>query len=715
MGDIVIGRTMGRYRIDAELGAGGMGVVYAATDTKLGRQVAIKLLRPEFLQDRDRISRFEREAQALATLNHPNIASIYGIEEADSTNFLVLEFVPGATLDQRRAHLPLREALATAKQIATALEAAHEKGIVHRDLKPANIKITDDGTVKVLDFGLAKIQPARASALDMTAASTQVVGATEDGLVLGTAAYMSPEQACGKAIDTRTDIWAFGCVLYEMLARKRPFGGGTTTEMLASILEREPDWSALPAATPGAIRQLLRRCLEKDPKRRLRDIGDARIELEEILSGESAVVAGLPRLPLKRTATAVLAGMALAAAAFSAWMFARPQSPEPAAPPRVVRFSIPLPDNTVLSSTLNKQLTISRDGRRIVFVGLVIDSLAGGGSGVGMGAARGGQRNLYVRDIDHLESVPLEGGTNANAPLLSPDGQWVAFAQVGRESLAKLALSGGAPVTIAKFQGLRGAAIGDDGSLVYAEGDGELWQLPSNGGASVSLLKPDLDRAERRFVAPAFLPGSHALLFTIATSDTARFDDSQIAVLNLQTKEKRILLEGGMTAQYSPSGHLVYARDGALLAVPFDLTTLQVTGKPFKVLNDVYMSVTAGQAEFDIADDGTLVYASGPAEGGDRRPVWVDRKGNATPLPLPPRGYLHPRLSPDEQQLAIEVEGATHDLYAYDFVRGVLTKLTFDGVSHWPLWMPEGGHLTFRSSRSGPFTDVAHAGRSQRT
>jgi len=681
---MLAGTRLGAYEVIGPLGRGAMGEVYRARDLKLNREVAIKVLPQELMADPDRRHRFEREAQLLASLNHPHIAHIHGFEDATGTPALVMELVEGPTVAERIARGPiaLGDSLEIAAQIAEGMAAAHDRGIIHRDLKPANVKVSTTGAVKVLDFGIAKAIDAGREALD----TVMTMPATEAGVIVGTASYMSPEQACGKPVDHRTDVWAFGCLLYEMLTGQRAFTGGTTAEILAGVLEREPDWSALAPGTPVPLRRLLRRCLEKDVNKRLRDIGDARFDLLDMRVGDVSATESRARPSLSALIPGLLVASAVAAIAVAGWMLMAGSRRE-AAPPPIVRFSIPMPGDAVLSSTFNKQLSISRDGRRVAFVGL-----------------ERGRRSLHVRHLDRAASDAVAGGGNGNAPQFSTDGQSIIYAQVGHETLARLALRGGAPVAVTKFEGMRGTAVATDGTIVYAEGGGSLVRVPPDGGNSTTLLAPNAERGERSFVGPVFLPGDHALIFSVASTDVERFDEGRVDVLDSRTNERRTLIRGGMDARYSPSGHLVYAHHGSLHAVAFDLARLQVTGEPVKVLDGVFMSVTTGQAEFDISLDGTLVYAPGPSEGGDRRLVWVDRTGKPDPLPLPPRGYLHPRLSPDEQHLAVEVEGASHDLYTYEFARGLLTKLTFDGVSHWPLWMPKGDQLTFRSSRFGPFT-----------
>jgi eukaryotic-like serine/threonine-protein kinase len=748
------GSKLGGYSIEGTLGSGGMGVVYRARDSKLERPVAIKVLPERFAGDSERLSRFQREARMLAALNHPYIAGIHGLEDSEGVHYLVMELVPGQTLAQKLAggQVDMKEGLRYCAQIAEALEYAHEKAIVHRDLKPANVMITPEGRIKLLDFGLAKSLQS-ASSTGGSDAETITDEMTRAGTVLGTAAYMSPEQARGKPLDKRTDIWSFGCVLYEVVARRKAFRGATSTEYLTAILNDEPDWDALPASTPDNIRTVLERCLEKDPLRRLRDMGEARIELERALTGAvtartgtgGRATAGFPA-GRRKTIVPVAAGSALgvliAAGAGLFFYFDRVTPP----PPRAPRFSIDLRAGESIPPTHSSQVAFSPDGTLIAYgTTKTMDQTAAmsmpgtmpqGQSATmptpssGMGQAPGMSQSpdmgkgtmpstpspsmpmpamssmmgsqIYVRPIDQQEARPIEGAMG-DAPFFSPDGKWLGFWHAPTRTLRKVALSGGEPVKICGAEsGVSGAAWGPDGTIVFAWFD--LFRVPAAGGDPKLLLKVDEKNGERFYRHPSFLPGGKAILFTISTEDTESYDNGRIAVLSLETGKKKIILEGGSSARYSPSGHLVYAREGKLMAVPFNLHKLEVTGSPVPVLDGVFMSSNTGMAAFSISSDGSLVYAAGGVEGGQRVPVWVDRKGGATPLPLPERSYLHPRLSPDERQLAIEVEGPAHDFYDYDFSRGALTKLTFDGASHWPMWNPKGDRITFRSWKTGTMT-----------
>jgi eukaryotic-like serine/threonine-protein kinase len=673
------GTRLGPYEIVSPIGAGGMGEVYRAHDPRMGRDVAIKLCAERFSD------RFEREVRAVAALNHPNICQVYDV----GPNYLVMELVDGSTLSEQieTVAMPLDEALAIARQIAEALEAAHEKGIIHRDLKPANVKVTPEGKVKVLDFGLAKaVETPSVGQPDFSQSPTITAEGTEIGTVLGTAAYMSPEQARGRPVDKRADIWAFGCVLYECLARRRAFAGMTNSDCMAAVLASEPDWKLLPDHTPAGIRALLRRCLEKDPRRRLRDIGDAGIEIAEALARPARTA--MPEVPMARSKSRIFA---VAAASFLAGALTVSLSMhskrDSAAARTVARFAIPLSEEDALKPTNSPNVAISADGGRLALAGVRANSPTG---------------QIFIRGIDQEEAKPSTDAMGG-VPFFSPDGKWIAFYEGGRQIIRKAALSGGAPITLATSPGIAGGSWGEDGNIVWSFFD-ELLSVSSAGGPAKTLLKADLKNGERFYRQPWYLPGAKGILFTVGRENMQTFNDAQIAVLSLETRQKKILVDGGMCPRYSPTGHLVYARAGSLLAVPFDLKKLAVSGQPFRVADGVFMSIRTGMAAFAISAKGDLVYAKGPIDTGDRQPFWVDRKGAATPLPLPPRPYLHPRLAPDDRQLAIEIEGAAHDSYFYDISRGALTQFSFDGSTHWPLWSSRGDRITFRSGRTTPMS-----------
>jgi serine/threonine-protein kinase len=690
------GARLGSYEILSALGAGGMGEVYRARDTRLDRDIAIKILPEAFAADPGRVARFQREAKVLAALNHPHIAAIYGLEDADGVKALLMELVEGDDLAQRLAGgvMPLHEALAVAKQIAEALEAAHEQGIIHRDLKPANIKVRSDGTVKVLDFGLAKAFDATRSSSPSAAMSPTIsIFATQAGVIMGTAAYMPPEQAKGRPVDKRADLWSFGCVLFEMLTGHRPFEGETISDVLARIIEREPDWNALPAKTPRSIRTLLRRCLEKDPKRRLDSAAVARLEIEE--ASTTSTTSGLPRTDIaggSRWPLRTLAPVAVVAAALGAltmWMAMRPA---PALPTLVSRFAITLPPAQPLAFSINdRDVALSADGMRIAYTA-------------------GDQAQLMVRALDQLEAVPLPGITNARAPFLSPDGRWIGFFDqldeglttgpvVQRGALKKVSTSGGPSILISTLTGAsRGASWGPDDSIVFATSDTStgLLRVRAGGGEPEVLTKPDPAKGERDHYFPSVLPGARGVLFSIIAGGAGA---SQVAVLDLRTGQRRTLVRSGSQAEYVETGHLVYADGGALWGVGFDLETLNVHGDPVPLVQQV---LTLGAAAFTISRRGTLLYV--PVDSGKSRSlVWVTRQGAEEPIAAPPRGYVSARLSPDGTRVALQIFDASHEIWTWDFVRAKLTRLTFSPHGDYgPLWTKDGRHIIFGSPRDAP-------------
>lgn len=676
------GRQLGSYRVLSLLGRGGMGEVYRAHDAKLGRDVAIKVLPSMFTADHERLARFDGEARMLAAVNHPNIGAIYGLEDAGGMPALVLELVDGETLADRlrRGAIPPREGLTIARQIADALDAAHRKGIVHRDLKPANIKVTSDGLVKVLDFGLAKaLATDVGSTPNMSQAPTTAIEATRVGMVLGTAAYMSPEQARGLPVDRRADIWAFGCVLYEILSGRPPFTGQTVAETLAAVLEREPDWNALPRSTPPVIRGLLTRCLAKDVESRLAAISEASLEMERALGSRGRTL----RVDVSRRAVIVAAALAAVAVAGTvAWMSAG------RAPAPVTRFTLAAPNTAPLSlHALDRSVSITPDGSRIVYVS---------GS-----SAQGGR--LVVRALDSLDPFVLPGLDAVRGPFLSPDGRWIGyFDQLA--SLKKVAITGGSPVTVAQIDGAgpRGATWGDDDTIVFATSNSAvgLRRAPAAGGEPVVLTRPNREAGEANHIWPEFLPGSNAVLFTI-TSATGALADAQVAVLDIKTGERKLLLRGASHAHYVPTGHLLYMAAGGLTAAPFDLVRQQV-GAPTPVVPDVLRTATGG-GNFAVARDGTFVYiprSSAPATP-QRSLVWVDRLGRETAINAPPRPYIYPRLSPRGTQIALDIRGSeVPDLWMWDVVRETLARFTFDPeVDQNPVWTADGRHVIFSSQR----------------
>ncbi len=685
------GSRLGPYEVLAPLGAGGMGEVYRARDSKLRREVAVKVLPASFSKDPERLARFEREAQLLASLNHPNIGAIYGLEESEGVRFLVLELVLGETLADCFAAgpLPVEEALSVSRQIAEALEAAHEKGIIHRDLKPANVKVTPEGKVKVLDFGLAKAFGVEPSASDLTHSPTVTHEGTREGVILGTAAYMSPEQARGKSLDKRTDIWSFGCVLYETLTGRQTFAGETVSDILAAILGREPDWLALPGTTPPKIRDLLRRCLQKDPARRLRDVGDARIEIEEALAGPEEITpaATSAQRPARwqRALPWGVAGLMVVAAGVAIWSSRRATAPA-ARPAARLLITLPATESLDLGRYVGERpaVALSPDGRRVVYA-----------------ASSGGVTRLYMRAMDQLEAMPIAGTEGASGPFFSPDGQWVGF--FTPDTLKKVSLIAGTTVSICHVPSVtRGASWSPDEVILFTPtpADG-LSRVSASGGIPQVVTTPDTKTGELAHLWPEILPGGKTVLFTIRTGRS--FDDARIAVQSLESGERRLLeVEGGTSAHYAPTGHLVYARGGTLLAVPFDLAQLRVTGRPVPILEGVRVDPTSGAAQFSLSGDGTLVYVRGGAGFPERSLLWVDRRGATRPVMERRLPFQSPSFSPDAQRLAVTIEGITQDAWVYELARGILTRLTFDPNEEFgPIWTPDGKRVTFASYRVG--------------
>ena len=694
------GTRLGGYEILAPLGAGGMGEVYRAHDTKLRREVALKVLPEALAADPDRLSRFTREAHMLATLNHPNIAAIYGVEDSGSIHALVLELVEGQTLAERIADegrgLPVPETLAIARQIAEALEAAHEKGVIHRDLKPANIKVTPEDRLKVLDFGLAKALSEGAAPGDLSNSPTLSTG-TNAGTILGTPAYMSPEQAQGKAVDKRADIWAFGCVLFEMLTGRRAFRGEHITDVLVAVMTGEPDWTALPPATAPRIVKLLRRCLKKDPRERLRDIGDARIEIEEALTGEMAPapVGEIAVVRSSNRARLIWGGVGLMAGAIVAALAIAVLAPgSNGSSPQVARVLIGVASaDGFTPEPTRTSVVFSPDGKFLVF-----------------SATKGGRQQLYLRAMDRLEATPLPGTEGSNSPFFSPNGQSVGFwvGTMGPGAVGQLKtvpIDGGPAVTVCATSPLFGVSWGLGDLIVFANGGGGLWSVPAAGGMPQPLTTPDAKKRESSHRLPHFLPGGKAVLFTIETGD--RPDEGQIAVRSLVTGKQEILIEGGADARYVPTGHLVYAHAGTLMATPFDLARLKVTGLPSAILEGVMQAVNTGfitlndtgAAQFSLSESGALVYIPGgifPDRG--RSLVWMDRNGTATPVGAPPRPYLGPRLSPDGKRFAVGTIGLTTSVWIYSFTSGTMTRLTPEGESFWPTWTPDGTRVTVNAT-----------------
>ena len=689
-----IGRRLGPYQVQARIGAGGMGDVHRARDTTLGRDVAIKILPAAFMSDADRRARFEREARVLASLNHPNIGAIYGLEEADGVRAIVLELVEGETLAQRltRGPLPVKQALRIAREIADALDAAHEHGVVHRDLKPANIGLTRERTVKVLDFGLAKLAtaPAEQAAHDSLDVPKGALGDTRTGMVLGTPAYMSPEQARGDPTDKRTDIWSFGCVLFEMLTGRTAFQGGTSTEMLTAILERDVDWDALPVTTPANVRRLIARCLDKDTKQRLRDIGDARMELAEALTANAA--ADTPRVlarASRRTLWLLAAAAVVAVGAFGYQRLGRLSSvsARPASVGSVGRFVEALGEGRQLAPA--PSLAVSSDGRRIAYV-----------------AVENGTRMLYVRELDQVSSQALAGTEGADQPFFSPDGRWIGF--FAQSKLKKVSVVGRAPEIICDALDPRGASWAGDDSIIFAPtASSALVRVSSSGGTlqPITSLDRSLNEASHRW--PHLLPGGEAILFAAGPTVSARgWNEAHVNVQSLKSGMRRLLAQHGTYPLFAPTGHLLFLQDGVAYAQRFDPVKLEVTGEAQPLLERVPAGrgINGGARDLALSATGTLAYLPDVARAPDAL-VWVTRSGAEEVVGFPLAAGSHPigpRLSPNARQLAVTVVGATaSEVWIYDIARATAGPLTDGGRNLWPVWAPDGKRIAYGSSREG--------------
>ncbi len=666
------GSRFGSYEVGELLGKGGMGEVFRARDVRLDRDVAIKVLSEPFRLDSRRLVRFEREARVLAALNHPNIAMLHAVEPLGDSHALVLELVEGETLADRitRGPVPLPEALAIARQIAAALEAAHEQNVIHRDLKPSNIRLRSDGMVKLLDFGLAKLSeplPGSAAAAAITLTMDVAAGAT----VMGTPAYMSPEHARSLPVDKRTDIWAFGCVLYEMLTGVTAFGGERASDIVAKVIEREPDFDALPGAVPPAVRQLLRRCLQKDPRERLRDIGDARLDLTEAAAAEASP-ARKPRTGWKsRTALAVLALAAVVVMLDLALHLRQRPAPQPA-PLRVSRYAIAA---QVVGSAFARSLAISPDGARIAYVS---------------------ERGLEVRSRERIEPALLSARLGGASPFFSPDGEWIAY--TNGQTLRKMPVHGGPSVEIvASGPAALGSWSNDD--IVFASMNG-VFRVSQQGGRAQRLeagVGPD-----EQAMFPQFLPGNKAVLVTVIPTRSltpmraASAPGARVDVLDLASGNRRTVLREGGRAQYVPTGHLVYVSGDTLYAVAFDAARLELEG------DAVPMATPVQNGEFAVANDGTLVYVAG-GNFPKSTLVWVDRQGREEALDAPPRHYIYPRISPDGTRVALDVNDQTdRDIYIWDLRRKTLARFTVDPAGN-PLvaWSRDSRSVAFGSDRFG--------------
>jgi serine/threonine protein kinase len=707
----MIGKTFSHYKILEKLGAGGMGEVYRAEDLRLHRQVAIKVLPDIFAADPERLARFEREAKLLAALSHSNIAAIHGLEEAEGKRFLVLELVEGETLAQRLARGPLTidEALDVGRQVADGLEAAHEKNIVHRDLKPSNIKLTPEGKVKILDFGLARAFLDKSPVEVIADSPTITAEMTQPGVILGTAAYMSPEQAKGKPVDRRVDIWAFGCILYECLTGKTAFPGETITEVLASILKGEPDWDALPKDLPVNVRAVLRRCLQKDRNLRYHDIADVRIELFEAPpaaypSEAAAAISPTRRFPLKWVTAISAATLVIGLLAGLMIMKFSGPSTSPIAKP-VVRSFIRLGDGQWLSGSslsppfgfdrpTRTAMAVSGDGRFLVY------------AAVKENPGPQDESCLYLRRFDELEAKPIAGTEGGISPFLSPDDRWVGFWNDGK--LMKVSIEGGVPAALCDISLPFGFSWGDDQQIVFAPARGAgLSRIRAEGGKPETLTVPDGSRGEFAHRLPFCLPGSKGVLFTIMRH--AWDKQPRVAVLELGTRKWRVLLEDAADARYLPTGHLVFLRRGTLMGARFDPGKLEIVGQPVPTVAGIEQALSttnstrdAAAGQFSVSNSGSLVYAPGGVMPDQENTlVLLDRTGKPETIAPFKAPFFAPRFSPDGQRVVYTSLGMEGHIWILDLNRGAASKLTSEGLSEFAAWTPDGRRVAFDLVNSG--------------
>ena len=689
------GTTLGPYHVTAKIGEGGMGEVYRARDTNLDRDVAIKVLPEAFTSDPDRLARFEREAKVLASLNHPNIGAIYGLEKSGDTRALVLELVEGPTLAERikQGPIPVDEALPIAKQIAEALEAAHEAGVIHRDLKPANVVVKDDGTVKVLDFGLAKALDPNPTG-DPSQSPTLTAAATQMGVIMRTAAYMSPEQARGKPVDKRADIWAFGVVLLEMLTGRKVFEGEDVSMTLSSVLQRDPDWGLLPTTVSPVLTVFLRQCLAKDPNERVHDVADVRLAMSgafDTIALASSAETAVPHLQVwqRPVAVTLIAVCTAAVASLAVWAMMRPD----VVPLSLMRFAIVPPDTAPLDLPGNlHDLAISPDGTAVVYQSLGFQ--------------------LHLRPIDQLVGGAVRGGELADGPFFSSDGEWIGFVDpAALTTLQKVPIFGGPAVTVTDSpEPILGASWGADDQIVFGTFTSGLFRVPGGGGEPEALTTLDTEQGEMTHRWPFIIPDRDAVLFVIASG--APLPNGQLAVLDLDTGEVTRLGLAGVSPHYVSTGHLVYAaEDGSVRAVPFDAASLDVTGNPVPLVEGVSVK-GSGAANFSISENGQFVYVPGDAAAGlnlTSRLVVTGRNGAGTLLADIEGLAWYPRFSPDGARVAVAVaqspgNNTDADLWVLDVERGTRTRLTFGGSNYrfYPVWSPDGTRLAYADTATDP-------------
>ncbi len=692
---LTAGTRLGPYEIVSPLGAGGMGEVYRARDTRLDRTVVLKVLPADLAGDPVFRARFDREARAISQLQHPHICTLHDVGEADGTAYFVMELVQGQTLAERltKGALPLYEALSIAIEVADALAAAHRQGIVHRDLKPGNIMLAKAGTgspnashAKLLDFGLAKpttsVAVSAASSTDETAATAASAHLTGAGTILGTLHYMAPEQVEGKDADARSDIWAFGAVLYEMLTGHVAFSGESSAAVVGAILKDRP----LPLSTrrpdvSPLLEHIAQRCLEKDPEERWQGARDLHRELLWLSGnggGRQGSSSATPGRRSRRAGIAAISVGVLVSGAAATWLITRQQSP---ISPAVIRSVLPpSPGEVIGSVNPDPDLAISQDGLRVAYIGML-----------------DGQQTLFARPLESLESQPIRGLHTPRNPILSPDAEWIGYFD-GTQALKKVRFSGGPAVTICRTGSpTRGASWSPNDAIVFATAAPEtgLLEVSANGGTPTVLTRPDPNRGESDHIQPDVLPDGNAVLFTIVSAGAV--ENRAVAVLERKTGSYRTLVPGGSYPRYAASGHLLYVSNGTLQAVAFDARTLQVVGAPAPIAQHLAVKTVTGAAGLAVAQNGTLAYLLGDSDQAYSRTLaWVDREGHEDAIPAPARGYTYPRISPDGHRVAFEVRDQEFDIWVWDFDRKVLTRATFGPVfDQWPTWSPDSSRILF--------------------